>query len=340
MKDLDCKRSITSVQIMAEFAAERGMPFTLYLEGSGLAAADLGNPDLLITGHQELRVVANLVRYFDNEPGLGLEVGARYHFTSIGVLGLAIVSSPSMRAALELILRYRALTYAFTPLTVEDDGNELRMIAEDSALPRHLQRFLVERHAAIVRTFQRETFPATNPLKGYFFRFAEPPQSDRYEQMLGVRPVFGAPRNVIVADSVMMSLPSSMASEASRRMAEEQCRRLLASRKARSGYSATVRDCIIRSLSHLPTMDAVAGELKMNQRTLRRRLLDEGTTFAALLDEVRETLAEELLSTPGLTVESVAEQLGYSASSSFILAFRRWKGEAPSSYRRRSGTLQ
>ncbi|MFX8762497.1 AraC family transcriptional regulator ligand-binding domain-containing protein, partial [Acinetobacter baumannii] len=84
-------RSIASMQLMAQYAQERGMPVKLCLEGTGLSAMELDNPETMVTGQQELRLASNLVRYFDDEPGLGLEVGCRYHFTSIGVLGLAII---------------------------------------------------------------------------------------------------------------------------------------------------------------------------------------------------------------------------------------------------------
>ena len=79
---------------------------------------------------------------------------------------------------------------------------------------------------------------------------------------------------------------------------------------------------------------AKSGRPRMTPRTLRRRLLDEGTSYRALCDEAREALAEELLAAPLLAVERIAERLGYANASSFILAFKRWKGQPPQAYRR------
>ena len=73
-------------------------------------------------------------------------------------------------------------------------------------------------------------------------------------------------------------------------------------------------------------------------RSLRRRLSEEGTSFRQLLEEVRQTLAEELLATGGLTLEEIAERLGYGEVSNFTHAFKRWKGLAPRQYRRRHAT--
>jgi AraC-like DNA-binding protein len=81
-------------------------------------------------------------------------------------------------------------------------------------------------------------------------------------------------------------------------------------------------------------MDSVARQLVMSPRTLRRRLEAEGTSYRALVDEVRQALAEEMLATGALTVEDVAIRLGYAEASSFIYAFKRWKGTTPAAYAR------
>jgi AraC-like DNA-binding protein len=70
----------------------------------------------------------------------------------------------------------------------------------------------------------------------------------------------------------------------------------------------------------------------MSSRTLRERLAAERTSYRELLDEIRERLAEEML-TEGLTVAQAAERLGYQEVSSFSHAFRRWKGMGPRAYR-------
>ncbi len=84
-------------------------------------------------------------------------------------------------------------------------------------------------------------------------------------------------------------------------------------------------------------MAEVAAGLAMSERTLRRRLTAVGTRYQSLLDEVRQALAEEMLDTGLLSVEDVAQRLGYAEASSFIHAFRRWRGETPARYRLRCG---
>ena len=72
----------------------------------------------------------------------------------------------------------------------------------------------------------------------------------------------------------------------------------------------------------------------MSDRTLRRRLKDEGTTFDALLDELRRAMTQHYLEYPDMSLEQIALMVGYSEASAFRRAFRRWYGTSPAGYRR------
>lgn len=120
------------------------------------------------------------------------------------------------------------------------------------------------------------------------------------------------------------------------RLAEEQCRRLLGERYGRSGVAGLVRGHLMSGLPDVPDIEVVAGRLHVSSRTLRRRLVAEGTSYRVLLDEVREGLSEELLAA-GCTVEETGRRLGYRNTPSFTTAFKRWKGTAPRVYLARVG---
>ena len=84
-----------------------------------------------------------------------------------------------------------------------------------------------------------------------------------------------------------------------------------------------------------PDIETVAGELTITSRTLRRQLQAEGTTFRALLADVRCRLARDYLRTTGMSTEDVAAALGYSDAANFRHAFKRWTGEPPGRHRLR-----
>jgi AraC-like DNA-binding protein len=81
------------------------------------------------------------------------------------------------------------------------------------------------------------------------------------------------------------------------------------------------------------TIDRVASLARMSVRTLQRRLADEGTFFAALVDEVRAELAAHMLENTDASLDEIARAVGYSATTNFIRAFRRWTGKTPSEFR-------
>jgi AraC-like DNA-binding protein len=153
--------------------------------------------------------------------------------------------------------------------------------------------------------------------------------------VFGVAPEFGAPRNVAVLEAAALDLPLPQADELTAAMTERQCRKLVKQRRSRAGVAGVVRDELVRTPGDMPALDEVAERLAVSERTLRRRLADEGTSFRALVDEVRSALAEELLSTGSLSVEQVARRLGYAETASFTHAFTRWKGVSPRAWVRR-----
>ncbi|MDQ8037618.1 MAG: helix-turn-helix domain-containing protein, partial [Pedobacter sp.] len=71
------------------------------------------------------------------------------------------------------------------------------------------------------------------------------------------------------------------------------------------------------------------------ERSLRRQLSQQGHSFRALLDEVKQQKAEALLQDRRLSVEAIAQQLGYAESAAFIHAFQRWTGSTPAAFRNR-----
>ncbi len=81
-------------------------------------------------------------------------------------------------------------------------------------------------------------------------------------------------------------------------------------------------------------MEAIADQLSLTSRTLRRRLAEEGTTFSHVFDQVRRDLAEKYLSAGDFTVEDIADLLGFTDASNFRQSFKRWTGLAPSEFRR------
>jgi AraC-like DNA-binding protein len=93
----------------------------------------------------------------------------------------------------------------------------------------------------------------------------------------------------------------------------------------------------LRKLGHDTSLASVSEQLKIPQRTLRRRLHEEGTSFREIGEDLRTQLAVKYLRDTDLSVEDIAFALGFSDAANFRHAFRRWTDKSPSEFRDRSG---
>ena len=157
----------------------------------------------------------------------------------------------------------------------------------------------------------------------------------KYVDVFGIEPEFGAPQNCLIISLESLTKPLPQANQYARSMAEKQAVELLRERSARAGVAGLLRDMMLSNPSPVLTLDDAARQLTVSARTLRRHLAQEGVSLRDLQEETREALAEELLA-DGMPVAEIAERLGYSQTSSFTQAFRRWKGMGPRDYRERA----
>lgn len=330
----DFARSITSMRLMTELGAEHGLSVACCLAGTGVKESDLRDSTAVVTAQQELTLIRNLISQLGDVPGLGIEAGKRYHFTAFGALGFAMVSSPNALSALHLALRYFDLTFAFTKFHVTKEGDETHITLDDSGLPEDVRAFVVERDSAALMTVQRDLFSSRAGLRGAFFKRRAPPDPGLYEDFYGVCPQFGAAFNkaIMSTSALLEGLPQG--NELALMAAEEQCKNLLDRHRARAGLSGRVRGILAKHTRPMPDMNEVSRALFITPRTLRRRLIEEGTTFVKLRDEVRLALAQEFLTTFSLSIEQIAERLSYSEPTCFINAFKRWTGRTPLNYRK------
>jgi AraC-like DNA-binding protein len=101
-----------------------------------------------------------------------------------------------------------------------------------------------------------------------------------------------------------------------------------------AGIVESVRT-IVRQLlpTGAATLEVVAEQFHLHPKTLQRRLSDEGTTFAALVDQVRKDAADRYLRTTGMSLSHLARELGYAEQSVLTRSCKRWFGSGPAAYR-------
>jgi len=160
-----------------------------------------------------------------------------------------------------------------------------------------------------------------------------------FEAAFGCRPRFGAGENALVFSNADVSrkLPTAndRLSSVHDRVATEHLQRNLGS-QVKVRVSTEIARCLPDGP---PTRRALALALATSERTLHRRLTNEGTSFQRLVEETRRELAENYLARRDLPLADVAYLLGFKDQGSFFRAARRWFHVTPRRYRLRTMTI-
>lgn len=329
----DFPRGPATTRDLLQVAAAYDVREATVLAGTGIDADALQDPTLLVEAEQELRAIRNLILELGDRPGLGLEAGQHFSVGSAGVLGFALLSSPTARDATRIAVRYSTLTPAYAHLTLEETDAGAVFRYDVTEVPDDVAVFLLERDlAALANVLDLVAGPM---LALASCRIELALDQERSGLVADLFPstfeVLGSqPRTAITLPAGVLELPLPQADPHMAEVCTQQCEELVERRRSRRGIGAQVRTLLLRSPGDMPELPDVAKELALSSRTLHRRLADEGTSFRDLRNEVREALATEMLTRAGLTVAEVARRLGYSEPAAFSRAYKSWTSENPS----------
>lgn len=327
----DIPRSVVTSRHIVDTATAHGLDPTLCLTGTGISVADLADPATEVQAAQELAIVRNLIAHLGDIPGLGVQTGLRYNLAHTGILGYAVMASPTIGDAIEVARRYISLSALFLTLVRQVTDTEIVFVFDDGQIPFDVRQFLLERDfTALLHVLPLVSGMQDPPI----YAQLELNHLDLPAELFEIEAVSfsvetDSSRNAMTFSRDLLAQPMPAGDPATAAMCIRQCQKLLDRRRQRRGISAQVRMRLIRDPARIPSMATVASELHITERTLHRRLAAESTSYRSLVDEVRSTLAAELLDS-GFTVEETAHRLGYSESAAFTHAYTRWNGYPPS----------
>jgi AraC-like DNA-binding protein len=155
-----------------------------------------------------------------------------------------------------------------------------------------------------------------------------------YQRMFGSTVRFRAPANALVFPEALLDYTRPGADpELAARLSAYAHERYL-HEQGDVSWAQRVRSALLQAGSAVELeLAGVAGALRVSTRTLRRRLLEEGTSFSQMREEVRLSRAAELLVSGQDSLGTIARIVGYSEVNAFRRAFRKWSGRTPSAYR-------
>jgi len=301
------------------------------LQGTGLDAAALDSPACRTSVDQVLQACRNATRLLP-DPALALRAGARSRLADRGMVGLLLGTSESARDYAAHAVRYQPLATPLFAMACEDDDWVSR--EEATPLPDDLRVFLAALHAAQQLAHLRDALGADCRPAQARFAHPAPPHAPAYERHLGCPCVFDAERHALRFSADTLARRARQANPIATALLRAGCETELAELAHRQGYGGSVARALARLGDPGASMKAVASLLGLGDRTLRRRLAEEGTTFSAIAGEVQRRIATRQLDCAQVRIEDVAANSGYSDAANFRRAFIRWTNMSPAQYRR------
>lgn len=317
------------IRLLVEKSRVRGKNPSELLRGMGLELADLQSGTVKVSYRQCLGVVR---RFWSLIPDLdvGLKVGTRLHVVSLGKVGLGMMASPSLHDMIQFLIEFQHAAGYLLELHSEISKQDIRISAhpffnDPDTTPFLIIYTLVSLNSLIEQVVGHDFRPLRVELT-----LPRAANVATYEQVFRCPVNFGRSLNQIVLPPDETRIKTAEPSVFAR------MRELLQATCPHDDYSSAVALAIHRNLADTPSISDIARSLNMSERSLRRKLQDEGLTYREIVERERCDKAMELINLTDIPVAEIAEQTGYSSSRNLRRAVNRWVGSGPSSLRQAS----
>lgn len=317
---------------LLEAAQDRGLDRATLLRQIELTEDQIRDPDGRVPADRVFRLWRRMANQIE-DPDLGLEVGTSLEVKETGVVGYAMMYSENLLGALRRVVRFAKLLNQSAELSLEDLGDRWRLQALNQPLIPNFRTPIDEGVSGLITCFREITSLPLEPA-GLYFAYDIPADTSAYRRLLGSALHFETPRTAIELWDRDVQSPTLAADSGLTTYLDELAEVHLQALPKIDSYAERVRQTVWPHLSEgLPTIQQIASEMALSSRSLQRRLREESTSFAEVVDDLRHQKAQLLLRDPNLAVYEVGYLLGYSDPSTFHRAFRRWQGTSPSQFR-------
>jgi AraC-like DNA-binding protein len=331
------ENSITSVAalVLIGAAAEQGLSAVPLFEAVGLDPSAAPEPERHIPALAYLELWDSVVQKL-NDPGFAARTGMAFQLEALEGFGFLAMSCATLAQAYERTKAYRSLYNVGSAWELEEAGPRVRMRWEPWRIPdapeagrRAANEYHVAEMLASARTLVGDARLVPSRLC-----FRHPAGSLDLGPIFGKSPESGAEFDGFEVPRELLERPLLLANAALKAYFEKQCKEASFEFEADARVTGSVRRHIIAGMNgQLPSMLDVARGLGLSVRSLHRALEAEGTKFNAIVDDVRREFSERYLARQSLNIGEVSYLVGFSDTSAFFKAFKRWTGKKPSEYR-------
>lgn len=329
-----CTVQAKAVEKIVRAASAHGIRAESLFEAVRLNPSVLLDPDNRIPFAQLVALYEKAAE-LTGDNNFGLHLGERINPSAFDVVGYCALNSPTLGAAFARVARYHSIWTDGALFTLEpaNDTSAIVYSYVDTTIREHRQDS--EMTLATVTTLCRTVGTPEFVPTCVEFQHDEPVDISEHLRLFRCPVKFGAPSNKLSFASSFLALPIAKADASLCALLDRHAEELLAKFPPRDSLIDQVRSIIASELrGGDSSLEHAASQLSFTPRTLQRKLQELGTSHNELLDQMRRQLAMRYLREREMAICEVAYLLGFSESSSFHRAFKRWTGVTPKEFRK------
>ncbi len=287
--------------------------------------------EIMISTRQCMELV-KLIREVLPAPHLGLLIGRIMTLSHHGLAGIAVMTQDTLEHSIKTACRFADRLFPPVQFSYVSDLHLARMQIEQNIEMGDTFQFFMEIKITSFYNGLKLLIGDNHEPEVINFSFPEPKYSRIFRRHFKCPIQFDAPKTEIIIAAPLMKKVLPLAN---RFIAINAQNTLLDSLPINTLTLLPIklRKFLISSYGAFPSMETAAGKMGMSSRTLRRRLVEDGSSYQQVLNNVRAQLAKELLCDSRDTITDIAILLGFSDSSAFTKAFKRWTGLSPRDFR-------
>jgi len=322
------------LSFIAGILTKNGVNLTTLLQGTDIEPPALNDREYKIGKEQIIRFYRNVLSL--KIPVISLLVGEAIKPNDYGLYGCTLLSCKGLQQTLDFSVRYHSLVTKTVSMSFHTDKQSnyscFRFI--DLLHAPDIIEFNIELQCVIVLSMVRECVD-----NKYFsfdelrFSFEQPRNYQLYEKHFQCPISYGNAHNEFVLENKRLSIPTPRSNPFAMPLLLDQCDMVLNSIRNKNELLITVNQWVAANMHKDVCAEELSSHLYMTPRTLRRKLSDQGTSFRAIVRELRREAAKKLIIESKLTIEDIAISIGFNDVSNFRAAFKKWTGYTPASLR-------
>jgi len=332
----DPKRAMTSrtvpvtfVRAAIEAAAARGIDLASVAAAAGIPDTLLADDRGRCTPEQVTTFVRQMWRLSEDEM-FGMGRGPVPHGT-FRLVCYALINAPDLSTVCRRLTEFGPALPALPGFAITIGERVTRLEADLTGID-DSHHLLTDFMLMLVHRFTGWLVGKRIPLRVVELPYPQPANAAEYDLIFGAPIRFGAERPALELATSLLSLPIVR----DERDLEQYLQHSPADLLARRDYGTTLADQVRRILEHglqgtWPTSEDVAARLSISPQHVRRLLREEGTSLGEIKEELLRDAAIAGLAR-GEAVDAISTRLGFSESSAFRRAFKRWTGATPAAY--------